>query len=165
MTAQTPSTETRSTFFGRKRFAASLRAGGREFEVQVTTPDLTQASTTMWGDWGPMYTCSVDVDRFAEVRYRDTATGEEVTRRFSPPTVAIHAPADAAQRKRLPFRIELVDAARGLKLRGWMNADGEVEEAEVVWIHTSIDVPNLIFRPDSVAVDASAANDRFSRAG
>lgn len=133
-------------FFTPKRFEATVRLQETEFVARVQTPDLTGSPATVWADWGAMYTCALDLDQAVEVTYTDQSTGRRATYRFSPPNITINAPAKAVLRARCPYVIEVVDAARCLRMTTHLDPAGEVVAAAMRPLHRRIVGPALMFR-------------------
>jgi hypothetical protein len=165
MSAHSNEQQHRRLFFTSKHYRTRFRAGGREFEAEIRTPDLSEAPASMWADWGPMYSATLGEHDAVHVTYRCPSTGEEVARRFRPPQITIHSTADAGRREQLPFRIEVTDAARGLRLAAWMDHEGEVVETGVRWLHPGLSVASLLFGDESVRLHDGSASTPFSRAG
>jgi hypothetical protein len=115
-------------FFTNKRMTCMVDAPHGPIAIEVSTPDLRSAPTSTWGDWGPMVTCTLASDERVTLRYRCMTTEREATYEIAPRTLSLCSPALAIERDRAPFFLELTDVARGLRLRGYMNAEGNCVE-------------------------------------
>lgn len=147
--------DTLHPFSGSRRFSASFKFGPTEFEVAVRTPDLCSCATSMWGDWGPMYTCQLEPEQCIEIRYRRVHDGRAARYTLNPPTMALNSTMLAAEREKCPFYLEFVDVARSLKFQVYLNREGEFDHLEVERVHPALDFRSLVFRslPDSGAND------------
>jgi hypothetical protein len=118
-------------FFGAKTLKGTYDRGpDGPIEIEVETPDLSDAPAALWGDWGPMVTCTLASDERVTVRYTCARTRRSATYQIAPRSIGVNSPRMFARRKTQPFYLEVVDVARGLRLRGYMNADGECVELE-----------------------------------
>lgn len=133
-------------FFAPKQFSASFALADASYELEVSTPDLRANPVSVWGDWGPMYTCELDPSQTVTIRYRCPVSGRSAAYEFSPPKIEINSPMLATQRKRWPYVIELVDAARGLRLFAYFDAEARFDHVEVKCVGAGIDPARLLFR-------------------
>ena len=137
-------------FFAARTFDGKFAMRGGEFEIEVQTPDMTASAPSVWGDWGPMYTSTLAVDQMVTVTYRCPHVGRTATYQFSPPTIAVNSPARAAERAEWPLAMVIVDAARCLRIVGFM----DVGKVEVRAVHPGLDVVALLFREADVSAHA-----------
>jgi len=150
MTAKGPDAP-RDPFFLAKRFTGTFQVCGRTLALDLHTPDLRALPTHTWGDWGPMHTCSVSIDRITTVSYRCPETGRSATYRLCPPTISLCSPPLVEERARTPLYVEIDDTARGLRLRGYLDRDGEPSKIEVVRLVAGLDVTRTVFREAEAA--------------
>ncbi|MGK0361106.1 MAG: hypothetical protein ACI9U2_003424 [Bradymonadia bacterium] len=145
-------------FFATRSFQGEFAMRGGAYEIDVQTPDMTTSAPSVWGDWGPMYTASLAVDQRVTITYRCPLLGRSATYQFSPPTIAVNSPARAAERAKWPLAMIIVDAARGLRITAFMDADGVVGKVEAQSVHCSVDPSALLFREADVAAQQQAAS-------
>ena len=144
-------------FFTPKQLSTQLSLCGRLIDIHVQTPDLTSVPTRVWGDWGPMYTCSLTLEQVVQLRYRCQADGLEASYTISPPTIAINSPMFIWERETHPLRLELVDLARGIELHAYMDPEGAVAQVKTRLLRAPYDVDSLIFREVQLAARSEVA--------
>ncbi len=132
-------------FFTRKTFHGEFRVEGLQVEVAVDTPELLDAAVRMWGDWGPMYSCTLKPEHRVVAVYRCADTGQQSSFRFRPQVVRLLSPPRYETRGRWPLYLEFVDPDRGLCFRAFMNPEGRVEETEVFALHPRLSVLGRLF--------------------
>ncbi len=117
-------------FFTPKVIRTSFLSMGQTIDLVVTTPDLLLASADVWGDWGPMYTCRLNPDQRVRFEYRARESEWTEIHDVAVPTVAVSSPALVWERRQHPFRMEVVDAERGVGVHAWMTPDGAIARVE-----------------------------------
>lgn len=154
MTVQ-PHAHNSSPFFLPKHAKGRFEANGQSFEIEIQTPDLNSVQKRLWGDWGPMYTCTLPADQQFVVRYHCETLGKSSACEFSPPTVGVHSPARVDERARHPLYLEVDDMARNLRIRVYMDETGTPDQLEAMPLCAGMSAAELIFR-DGQTVSAHA---------
>ena len=154
--------ETLHPFFASQSFGTRFEIGGTEFEVQVRTPDLSACSASMWGDWGPMYTCELEPEQRVEITYRRVHDGRAARYVFSPPTMGVNSPMRTVERERCPFYIEFLDAFRSLEFQVHLSREGTFDHLVVERAHPALDFCALVFRPSPVLGSEDIANENHT---
>ncbi len=136
-------------FFRAQHARTQFTLGRSVFEIEVETPDLTDAPRSFHGDWGPMYTCSLRRRDVVSVTYRRPETGEVARYSVRPPTIGVHSPMRAMDRERYPFQLVVDDVARMLRFVIKLDRGARCSHVEVLPLNTSVSPVPLMFR-DSV---------------
>jgi len=132
-------------FLSPKQFQATFRLQGLTCDVAVQTPDLSTCNASVWGDWGPMYQCALAPGLHVTTRYLCSAAEVRAQYRFSPPTIGLLSPMLAAERARDPFYLEIVDAARCLRIKAYLDQTGQFDRATVERVGAGTDILPLVF--------------------
>lgn len=155
-----------SQFFTAKDFTSSFSLGSDEFSVEVKTPSLDGTTKTVWGDWGPMFCCELELEQEIVLTYRCSATGRQARYRVSPPQIELNTPRLAFEREQFPLQMEFCDAARGLRFKAFFNPDGEFDHLVVGTLHPSVCARKLMFRAaeraERVSTPRYAPNSNYS---
>lgn len=132
-------------FFASRSASGRFSMRGRDYEVELTLPSLSDASKSIWADWGPMCTCKLTTGQTVELSYHERGSAKSATYVVTPPTVRINSPSRADERRVHPFYVEVVDAARGVRLEVYLDHEGRAARVDVLALHACIDFPALVF--------------------
>lgn len=112
-------------FLSPKRFHASFELAGRTYEIEVETPDLSGCESSMWADWGPMYTFSFSDAGRLQMTYRCEELGVEAQHELRLPRIELVSPMSWAQRQQTPFVLSFRDWERGMGFFGYLDRAGK----------------------------------------
>ncbi len=132
-------------FFAARQAAGRFTVRGRDYEVELALPSLADADKSVWADWGPMCTCRLTAGATVSVTYREVESGKAARYTIAPPTVCLNSPPRADERRVHPYYLEVVDAARGVKLEIYLDHDARATRVEVSALHACLDFPALVF--------------------
>ena len=133
-------------FFGPKQLCAGFALGAACYEVKISTPDLRDNEASVWGDWGPMYTCELDGHQAVVIEYRCAATGRRAKHVIRPQVIKLNSPMLATERERCPFELEFVDTVRGLHFMARLDTDGGFDHLIVKPTRWGTSPDKLMFR-------------------
>ncbi len=76
-------------------------------DVEIRLPNLRKLKSSVWGDWGPMYSFQLEPEDPISISYN----GKE--RRLEQKTLPVESPTLAAEREQFPFYILIEDNEYG----------------------------------------------------
>ena len=129
-----------SAFLSSKQIRSTFELEGRTFEIELETPDLSGCESSVWGDWGPMYTFDLESNDEVRVTYRCAAVGSESEYELRLATIELNSPMSFATRQKRPFFLRLADRARGLAFSAYLDPVGCPAELEVTAVRPAAEV-------------------------
>lgn len=146
-----------SKYLGAKHCRTHLNSGQASFDIEVDTPNLSDARFSVWGDWGPMFTFRLTRGQSFDITYRCTKTGRTRNVRVFAPTVELNSPMRASQREASPFVLEFLDVARALRFRAFLDQEGQVARLVVNPMHSGCELDSLVFPEEASDAEAEVA--------
>ena len=144
-----------------KRFRSTFESEGSAFDIEVETPDLSDCTPSVWGDWGPMYTFRFEAPRKVRVHYRCEAQSIQSEIELSVATMELESPMIHARRQEHPLMLRFADPARGLEFEGYLDAEGQPARLEVKQHPLGADVvTRLLWQPPAVEGWSQPASER-----
>lgn len=144
-----------------KRFDLTVEYGGSTFEIEVETPDLSDRTPSVWGDWGPMYTFEFDESRAVRITYRCEALAIEDEVRLPVSEMQLESPLLYERRKEHPLFLRFRDPSRGLEFAGYLDAWGDPAVLEVKQMSLGANVVSLLlWQPPRAQGWLPASTDR-----
>jgi len=131
-------------FTGAKRFHSIFEHEGSTYEIEVETPDLSDRTPSVWGDWGPMYTFEFDEPRTVRITYRSSALSVESEIEIPVQRMQLDSPMLYLRRQEHPLFLRFRDPSRGLKFEGYLDAQGKPAALEVKQFPLKGDVASLL---------------------
>lgn len=131
-------------FTNPKRFDVVVEHAGATFEIEVETPDLSDRTPSVWGDWGPMYTFAFDEPRAVHITYRCEALSIEDQVALPVSEMQLDSPMLYARRREHPLFLRFRDPSRGLEFAGYLDAEGEPAVLEVKQVPLGANVTSLL---------------------
>ena len=138
-------------FLTPKSFRSSFDLAGLMFDVEVETPDLSGCSSTMWGDWGPMYELAFAEGGRVRITYRCEELSFESRHDVWLSKMELLSPMSWAQRRDTPFQLVFRDWQRGIGFKGFLAEDGVPTVLHAIPLASDEEVMGMLVR-DSATV-------------
>lgn len=111
--------------------SAAFTHEGTQYRAVISTPDLRSATSTCWGDWGPMYTFRLESRESVTFRYFESGKNELFESVAHPAFISLNSPMLASVRSHYPFCLELRDEESGLNYSVFFSPEATVSGVQV----------------------------------
>ena len=109
-----------------QKYSFELDGPKKSIQVEVNLPDFKKLKSSVWGDWGPMYTFELSDEQAVGVKYNDTHAFNIETQ------LCINSPIFAIERREHPFYIIIEDEEKKLKFNLYIDNDYQLGKVEAV---------------------------------
>lgn len=118
--------ELNTNVISNKKFSFKWHDSINSNNIEIEMPDLTLLQTTMWGDWGPMYTFQLSQIDPIKLKYND--------QRFesSQKELKISSPMPKEERDQYPFYITIEDSKSELHFHLYLDGDLELNRVKIM---------------------------------
>lgn len=150
-----------SAFLSSKQIRSTFEVEGRNFEIELETPDLSHCEHSVWSDWGAMYTFDLEPADSARATYRCAATGSESVCELRLATIELNSPMSFATRQKYPFFLKLMDRERGLAFSAYLDPAGCPAELEVTAVRPAAEVAAALLERAPSRPSLELARDEY----
>lgn len=101
-------------------------------DVTIEIPEISENQISVWGDWGPMYTVSVDVQRPLKIFYKwESCARNESYSLDMVSEFRLNSPMLAIEREKTPFYYEIEDPQKDVVFELYLDASGDFHRAKI----------------------------------